>query len=376
MLPVNNRVQGDKHGEEPAATCPYCVMVFTSAGTRKREMDTMYYSPEKLISRNGLLNFVVGERGVGKSFSFKNYVVDRYLKTGEQFIYLRRYKEELQLACSYFFKDLQCAGFYQDHEFKVKGSKNLTIFYIDDEIVGYGVALSTSNILKSTAFPEVKTIIFDEFILDTGIYHYLKSEVSKTLDVIETVFRLKDGRVFFLGNAISIDNPYFNYFNLDLPYNSEFKSFKDGLIVVNYIKNLEYRAKKKSTRFGRLIDGTDYGRYAIDNKMLRDDSTFIGKKGNNPHFWHILCINNQKYGVWHDTANGRLYISEDYDPTCGIIYAVSIDDHTPDTKFVSIRSNGFFKAIIEYYKNSDLYFENQKIKNNIIPILRRCLSYT
>lgn len=352
-------------------------MVFVSAGNRKKGIGhKMYYTPDKLISRNGLLNFVIGERGVGKSFSFKNLVVDRYLKTGEQFIYLRRYKEELQLACSSFFKDLQCAGLYQDHEFKVKGSKNLTIFYIDGEIIGYGIALSTSNILKSTAFPEVKTIIFDEFILDTGIYHYLKNEVSKTLDVIETIFRSRDGRVFFLGNAISIDNPYFNYFDLDLPYNSEFKTFKDGLIVVNYIKNLEYREMKKTTRFGRLIDGTDYGRYAIDNKMLRDDTSFIGKKGNNPKFWHILSLNNQKYGVWHDTANGRLYISEDYDPTCGIIYAVSIDDHTPDTKFVSIRSNGFFKAIIEYYKNSDLYFENQKIKNNIIPILRRCLSYT
>ena len=38
-LPTNNRVQGVKHDEKSAATGPYCVMVFVSAGNRKREMD-------------------------------------------------------------------------------------------------------------------------------------------------------------------------------------------------------------------------------------------------------------------------------------------------------------------------------------------------
>lgn len=337
----------------------------------------MYYTLDKLLSRNAILNFVLGERGVGKSFSSKVYCINDYIKKGNQFIYLRRYKEELTLACSSFFKDVQNAGLFEDHEFKVKGSKNLTIFYMDGEIIGYGIALSTSNILKSTAFPAVKTIVFDEFMLDEGVYRYLKNEVTKMLDVIETVFRLREGRVLFLGNSTSItDCPYFNYFNLDLPYNSEFKTSKDGLIVVNYIKNLAYRAEKKKTRFGKLIDGTAYGRYAIDNEMLRDDKTFIERKGANPRFWHSLVINGNKYGVWRNPQNGRLYISDDYDPSCNISYAISIDDATPDSKYITIKNNGFMRVIIEYYKNADLYFENQKIKNNVIPVLRRCLSYT
>ena len=337
----------------------------------------MYYTLDKLLSRNAILNFVLGERGVGKSFSSKVHCINDYIKKGNQFIYLRRYKEELTLACSSFFKDVQNAGLFEDHEFQVKGSKNLTIFYMDGEIIGYGIALSTSNILKSTAFPAVKTIVFDEFMLDEGVYRYLKNEVTKMLDVIETVFRLREGRVLFLGNSTSItDCPYFNYFNLDLPYNSEFKTFKDGLIVVNYIRNMEYRAEKKRTRFGKLIDGTTYGRYAIDNEMLRDDKTFIEKKGANPRFWHSLVVNGNKYGVWRNPQNGRLYISDDFDPSCNMSYAISIDDATPDTKYITIKNNGYMRVIIEYYKNADLYFENQKIKNNIIPVLRRCLSYT
>lgn len=246
---------------------------------------------------------------------------------------------------------------------------------MDDELIGYGIALSTSNILKSTAFPEVKNIIFDEFILDVGTYHYLKNEITKLLDAYETIFRLRDGRIFFLGNSVSIDNPYFNYFNLTLPYNSEFKVFNDGAIVVNYIKNLEYREKKRKSRFGKLIDGTDYGRYAIDNEMLRDNNDFIEKKGKNPRFWNNIIINGKKYGIWHNTENGRVYVSEDYEPNSKFSIAFSINDHTPESKYVSIRQNSYIKVLLEYYKNADLYFENMKVKNEFMKIIRKCLSY-
>ena len=61
-------------------------------------------------------------------------------------------------------------------------------------------------------------IIFDEFLLDNGgTYRYLKHEVTMMLDVIETVGRLRDIQVIFLGNSLSITNPYFAYFELDLP---------------------------------------------------------------------------------------------------------------------------------------------------------------
>ena len=34
--------------------------------------------------------------GVGKSFSVKDYVINNYLKKGEQFLYFRRYDPELK----------------------------------------------------------------------------------------------------------------------------------------------------------------------------------------------------------------------------------------------------------------------------------------
>ena len=42
-----------------------------------------------------------------------------------------------------------------------------------------------------------------------------------------------------LANAVSATNPYFLYFNLHLPFNNDIITFKDGLILVQYMKNEE-----------------------------------------------------------------------------------------------------------------------------------------
>ena len=241
-------------------------------------MSGFYYNFDKLFSYNFLIAFVIGERGVGKSFNSKVAVLKKFIRSGEQFIYIRRYKTELDIALTSFWDDLQANGYFDDLKLEVKKNKLLTEFLCDGKVCGYAVPLSTSNILKSTPFPKVGTILFDEFLLDNaGTHHYLKHEVTMLLDVIESVFRLRDGKTILLGNALNVHaSPYFAYWNLELPVDgSEFRTFEDGAIVVNYIRNMEYRAAKKKSRFGKLIEGTEYGKYAIDNEVLRENYSFI-----------------------------------------------------------------------------------------------------
>lgn len=335
-----------------------------------------YYNFDKLFSYNALINIVIGERGVGKSFNAKVAVLKNFLKTGEQFIYLRRYKTELDSALVTFWDDLQANGYFEDNVLKVKKSKMLTTFTCDGEICGYAVPLSTANILKSTAFPKVKTIIFDEFILDvaSGTYKYMKNEPQMLLDVMETVFRLRDGRVLMLGNYINFFGcPYVAYFDLDLPYNSEFRTFKDGAIVVNYIKNQAYRDAKNQSRFGKLIEGTVYGDYAINNQSLRENTVFIGKRPANSKFYVHLIVNGSHYGVWSG-IDGYLYISEKYDPSASQKYACDFDDHTEQTIFLNMRENWYLKYCLKAYKQGWLKFENQKIKSDIISLFNKCIS--
>lgn len=55
-----------------------------------------FYDYHKILSYNCPVNILIGERGVGKSFGAKKYVIDQYAKKHSQFLYLRRYDNELK----------------------------------------------------------------------------------------------------------------------------------------------------------------------------------------------------------------------------------------------------------------------------------------
>ena len=336
----------------------------------------MFYDFGKLVSYNALLNFVIGERGVGKTYGAIKFAVKDFLKNGHQFVYVRRYATELETSVPKFFDAIIENNEFPDVEFKIKRSKKLTVFYINGKEAGYALPLSTAMILKSTSFAKVKNIIFDEFIIDKGTYHYLGGlkEVESFLDLIETIGRLRDVRVFCLGNALTITNPYFIYFNLTLPYGSEFKTFKNGLIVVNYIKNDEYRKVKRESRFGQLIEGTDFGKYVIDNKFLRDNPTFIEKRPSYCTHFSVIIINGKSYGTWRDKKNDMIYVSTDHDPNNPCCFAFDNKSHDEHTILMNARTSVWFKIVIDAYRMGLLRFESQVIKNEFMDKINKILS--
>jgi len=339
----------------------------------------MWLNFNKILSYGALLNWIIAERGVGKSYGAKKYIVDHFKAKHKQTCYVRRYNKELQEALM---KKSQPIFFDQvKKEFPDdKLTNNTEVLYCNGEICGYALPLSTSNILKSSTFENVDTIIFDEFIIDKGCYHYLQNEVVMLLELIESIARLRKITVLCLGNAISITNPYFTELNITLPYNSEFKILQRDnnglpLMLIYYGKNLKYREEKKKTRFGQLIANTSYGKYAIDNEMLRDSKAFIHKKSSKAKFYFILKLNNKNIGIWIDYNEQKMYISYDYDPLCPVIFSLTNNDHDEKTLLIRCRTSPFFKSIIEYYRQAKLYFDNQQIKNQVMNILVKYLTY-
>ena len=55
-----------------------------------------FYDYNKILSYNVPINILVGERGVGKTYGIKDYVIRRYIKKKEKFLYIRRYENELK----------------------------------------------------------------------------------------------------------------------------------------------------------------------------------------------------------------------------------------------------------------------------------------
>lgn len=331
----------------------------------------MFYDISKILTYNAYFNFLIGERGVGKTFSAKKFVINKYIRKKEQFIYLRRYKTETDKAKKTFFGDI--AHIFPDHSFNNKGDS----FLIDDEVAGFALSLSTANILKSVCFNNVSTIIFDEFIIDKGCYHYLSSEVTSFLEFCETVFRLRDNvRVLFLANAISQTNPYFLYFDISPSnLNSDIKIYKNGLILFQLMQNTDYRIKKRSSKFGRLVANTEYSNYAIDNTFLRDNNNFIAKKSGNCSFSFAFIYMDQTFGVWCNYNEGRIYISEDFVKNSPYIFATTIQNHKPNTLLLkNARKYSCWSNLINQFKIGNVYFESIKIKNIALELFKIILT--
>ena len=164
-----------------------------------------------------------------------------------------------------------------------------------------------------------------------------------------------------LGNLIT--NPYFLYFDIHLPYNKEFATFKNGLIALQYIKNEKYREEKRKTKFGRLVQGTSYEKYAIDNQDININHDFIDKKKGTARFKFTFVYENVYYGVWYDNSLGLVYVSYDYDKNSPLIFSCTLKDHKENTLFLkSARTYSCWRFFIDNFNLGNVRYENQKIK--------------
>lgn len=318
--------------------------------------NALYYNPNKLLSYNRILNFVIGARGIGKSFGFKKYPINRFIKYGEQFIYVKRYKSDLKKIANYF-NDV--AKFFPKHEFKVKGKE----FWIDGKLAGWAIPLSMWQSEKSTAYPDVCTIVFDEFIREKDNSSYMPNEVEALLNLMDTVFRDRQNvRCFCLSNAVTIVNPYFLYFNLIPNIDKRFNAYDD--IVVEIPDSADFSEERRKTPFGRLIDGTGYGEMSLDNNFVNDSNVFIEKRSKNSKYKFAVIYKGMTIGVWVDVDLGLMYLSHDYDPSSTRIYALSKDDLSENTLLLTSWKNNFYLSkMVKAFTNGYLRFDNQVLRN-------------
>ena len=308
------------------------------------------------------MNFVIGNRGGGKTFNAKKWCINDFKKRGNTFIWVRRYKSELKKV-SRFFDDIKFM--FPDDKLEVNGWK----CYCNGKLFGEFIPLSTSSQEKSVPFPTVNKIIFDEFIIDKGALHYLKNEVSLFLELFETIARMRDNvRALFLGNAISMVNPYFLYWNIKPDLSKRF-TVKE-LIMIEFYTNAEYIAEKKKTQYGRLIDGTDYGNYSIENAFLRDNDIFIEKKTPAAEFMLGIKYNGVFYGFWVDYAAGLIFVNTQYDPSSYNLYAITKEDHGPNMLLIkSIKKASAIERVTYCFQQGLLRFSDMQVKNQFFEFI-------
>lgn len=329
--------------------------------------DSKYYEIHNLLTYNALFSFVVSPRGNGKTYNAKRWMISDFLKNKKQFVYVRRLEKELETR-KLFFNDILHE--FPDVEFKVEGY----CAYINGEIAGYFIPLSKQQNFKSTPYPEVNKIIFDEFIpTDTGLNRKLKNEVLLYLDLYETIARDRRVRAVFLGNRVSTMNDYFLFFGLDPDPKKRFNKFRKGLIVVEMFTNSKFIKEKQESEFGQLIEGTAYSKYAIENEALQDkNSQFINcNKPKDSIYKFTLIGTNTELGVYYSSDEGCYYIDDKTDPNYPIKYTNDVQKHSNKVKFLRYnRNDKIIERFREFYILGNVRIKDYSVAFTLEEILK------
>lgn len=323
-----------------------------------------WYSYQRLLSQNCFMNIVMSPRGNGKSYGAKKIMIDNFLKKGKQSVYVRRTQTELDGMKMTFFADI--AEAYPDVDFDVKGD----IGYINGEEAVYMIALSTSLKKKSSAYPKVTSIFFDEYVISNGAStRYLREEVFMLFELIETVMRTRntpDMRVVLMANAVSYVNPLFTFYNIEPDPNLRFQKFHNKQICLELFTDENFMENKKNTRFGQLIKGTSYADYAIGNVAYEDSSDYIMKKREGSRWEYLMTLKTEgrAVAVWADLYQNMFHIDDNVKLESTVHnYTMTSDDI--EEGFVSIKTgrDGWrVKQLKRAHHQGNLYYMNQDLK--------------
>lgn len=239
-----------------------------------------YYSLSSILAKRADYNIIFGERSNGKTYAALKYCIEQFHKTGGQFAYIRRWKEDIigKRAANIFaalegnddIRKITNGAYsrvkYYNGVFYLANFDETTQKLVSDSTpCGYTFSLSDSEHNKSVSYPDVTTIVFDEFLTRR---YYLVDEFITFMNVLSTIIRQRDNvKIFMLGNTVNKYCPYFAEMGL-----RHVKDMKQGSIdVYQYGKSglkvaVEYAGAMRETAKTKTKKSDKY--FAFDNKNL------------------------------------------------------------------------------------------------------------
>lgn len=302
-------------------------------------LDNGYLDVEKIISKGDPFNFIVGGRGIGKTYGAIKYCIDNKIK----FIYMRRTDTIIQTIVN---GELSPVRPVLEDEGKIseteKINKYITGFYkgIENDngkivpcgdLLGIAVGLSVIGNMRGWSAADYDILINDEFIPEKH-ERPLKNEAMAFFNAYETINRNRElkGRkplqALFLANSNDLTNDYFLTLKLintvDQMFIQGVESFRDPArgIGVYVLHNSPISEEKKKTALYQLTEGTEYSEMALDNNFVWEDRGTIASRDLREYRSLVrvgeLCIYRHKskieyYACLHTSGTPDTYATTD-----------------------------------------------------------------
>ena len=240
-------------------------------------MKSKFYSLKNILAKKAQYNIIFGERSNGKTYSVLKYGLQKFCETGEQTAIIRRWSDDFKgkrgesmfnaLVSNWEVEKLSNGEWTDIYYYAsrwylckyVEEGVNLKRV-IHEKPFCYGFSITAMEHDKSTSYPDVTTICFDEFLTRTA---YIPDEFVLFMNVVSTIVRHRTNvTIFMLGNTVNKYCPYFKEMGL-----THIKDMKPGDIDLyrygdsRLLVAVEYTTPNKQGKASDLY-------FAFDNPKL------------------------------------------------------------------------------------------------------------
>lgn len=341
-----------------------------------------YFNPKKYLPYQRNFIFINSERSIGKTYSTEGFLLERAIQRGEEFVYLVRTKDEKKGGALYKAFEKVMIREFPDYEFDCS-TEQVTLVNENEEgkdrvILGHCIALTEATQTKKLNLPNVKWMIFDEYILDEqGKSSYINGwrEPELLLKIYHTIDREEDRVVvFLLANAIKFYNPYHMHQAFKIPHTKRGEIWKNENVLYHWTEaTSELKAEKSKCRFLKMIGDTDYGTYALSGEFVNDSDTLIAPRPPEAKHLFVIEYDGSKYGVWRCLEIGTLYLDFKFDPSCNLIYALTLTDHNERSRLIKKGEATPLRFLAKWFRDGRVRYVSQEVKNKLEDGMRLIL---
>lgn len=345
-----------------------------------------YYDWQKTFTYDADVTMVVGARGLGKTYGLRKQFVKDYENHKWRFAEITRTKTEAQAVMQDYFSKV--GKEYPQYIFKYEKMRVYIALKPENDsakpkwdVLGYFLAMTQEQQIKkmSSSFVDVRRIVLDEAILDRhDRYHkYLPREWAKLSGIVDSVSRERSGslkpKVYLLGNALDLMNPYFDAAKIDdYTIKPGYSWHRNKTFLLHYVKDARYsQEKNENTVAGRMLADTYDALETSANEfvILRGDFVVSRKPKAAQYKFGIVCAGIE-YGVYECMKQGYFWIDSKIKDKEGVTFAITTDD----MKLNRLQARKAERALMlmsELHYQSLLRYKTSNLQRSFMDVLNR-----